>query len=190
MAGHLGPEPGEEQGGREGEQGEAVISELEAGRLLAGLEQLQADYERTIAAGPPQASAEEESDGEGGGGAAAEGYEALGSDDGSEHSDGEGSQLDDGLAAAEAAGDPADDSSAPHEAAVALEDFADFSDENPALPMPPAAPPQLLSTPLTPDDVQLIQKTMQKVCPPPPSWAQNLSDDKLERMVRDLARTP
>jgi len=172
---------------------------------MVGLERMQADYEQTLEAGRRAAerlAAEAaESDGERSSGphdAAADGYTALGSDDSegenADGNDGEG----EGAAALTTATGPGvgsgarDASSGPgtqRDSASVLEDFADFSGENPALPPPPADPPQLMATPLTHDDVQLIKMTMQKVCLPPPRWAENLSDDKLESMVRELSKT-
>mmetsp|Transcript_27949 Transcript_27949/g.83574 ORF Transcript_27949/g.83574 Transcript_27949/m.83574 type:complete len:211 (-) Transcript_27949:120-752(-) len=182
-----------------------VITEVEAGRLLAGLEQLHADYEQTLAAGrraaERPANALTESDSEGGSEpheAAADGYVALGSDSDSDaHSDASGAQAGAvlqepgtlcpaaGPQGCEVEGAPG---AGPRNAAV-MEDFADFSDRNPALPPPPAPPPQLAATPLTAGDVQLIKQTMLKVSPPPPRWAEDLSDDKLERMVKELTRS-
>mmetsp|Transcript_51165 Transcript_51165/g.158516 ORF Transcript_51165/g.158516 Transcript_51165/m.158516 type:complete len:221 (-) Transcript_51165:25-687(-) len=193
-------------GGEAPEPGTApVISEVEVGRLMAGLEHLHADYEETLAAGRRAAErlaaeAQAASDGEESDGphdASMQGYVALGSDD-----DSDGDAGSDAEGATDATGGPdcsasglqqraagGDSGTGQGDASVVLEDFADFSERNLSLPPPPAAPPQLAAAPLTSDDVTLIKQTMQKVSLPPPRWAENLSDDKLEDMVRDLVRS-
>mmetsp|Transcript_57154 Transcript_57154/g.99955 ORF Transcript_57154/g.99955 Transcript_57154/m.99955 type:complete len:230 (-) Transcript_57154:41-730(-) len=185
-----------EGNGSPGEAGPAINAQM-AQSLLLSLELLHADYAATLAAenrqpaareklqnfSPPDRIPAEADDGESSGphddGALA-GYAALGSDD-------EGSPP----------GSEADaedtDATVTAEAKVAADcdedDWADFGPANPALPKPPAPPPQLQTISLTDEQCQLIKETMLGVTPVAPSWAENLSDRELHRMVqRELAR--
>lgn len=66
-----------------------------------------------------------------------------------------------------------------------LENFADFGSSNPLLPPPPPGLTLWETTPLTDTEVQLIKDTMKQVEPSfHPSWARNLKDSELQRMVR------
>merc|ERR1712232_1430764 len=65
------------------------------------------------------------------------------------------------------------------------ESFADFGTANLAVPPPPPG----FAAPLTNEEVEIIKKTMQKLTPTPPPWAQRVPDRELERMFKEAARS-
>lgn len=196
------------------EQAGPVIDEQVAESLLRSLELLHADYAATLAAerrlqatnesqltfNPPLREDGDADDGDSNGShddGALAGYAALGSEDGGSTASSE-ADPDETAATNTAAnlntldsnGDAATENVPAAFTSPDEDDWADFGPANPALPGPPAPPPQLHSISLTDEQCQLIKETMLQVKPVAPSWAQNLSDRDLHRMVeKELART-
>jgi len=74
-------------------------------------------------------------------------------------------------------------------AAAGLETFADFGSSNPALPAALPGVSHLQATMLTDDEIKIIKDAMREVCLSPPPWAQKLSDQDLQRMVKDMLKS-
>eukprot|EP00927_Polykrikos_kofoidii_P000799 TRINITY_DN10306_c1_g1_i1.p1 TRINITY_DN10306_c1_g1~~TRINITY_DN10306_c1_g1_i1.p1 ORF type:complete len:182 (+),score=52.58 TRINITY_DN10306_c1_g1_i1:105-650(+) len=165
---------------REGAHDDVLVD-----RLITGIELLHADYERTIAAGRSAEAAaavdatgttlvnerdedavgeEEDTFDETVGMAAQAGYTALG-------------------CGGEVVGSmDSDDDFDNFQEGTRLENFADFSIDNFACPMPPQQFPSPPSA-LTEEEKKVIQQTMQKLHIEPPAWAANLSDKDLQRVL-------
>mmetsp|Transcript_119207 Transcript_119207/g.337962 ORF Transcript_119207/g.337962 Transcript_119207/m.337962 type:complete len:203 (+) Transcript_119207:164-772(+) len=177
-----------------------IISDAVADVLLQNLASIEAEYERTIVAERRAGDAQPaDGCGDDGGGAESDcedegagdrdGYVALESDEDDGEWSGWQGGPDTGVAAdsTDDRGELADDG--PEAGQQLLENFAEFGASNPALPPPPPELNPLQATPLTDEEVDVIKDTMSKVNITPPPWARQIPDDKLLRMVQEMART-